>query len=405
MTPQTNLQNWKEKKFDEVFNILGGNAAPKKENLGGEIDFVRMQDLGRVKDKIYVSDVKDKVSKNIINNEKLKIFKAGSILIPRSGSVHLNHRAILKEDSCVVSHIVILENKNEKEFSTKFLYYLLTTIDMRQIMHQTTGLNLIRFEDLKQLKLLIPSSLPLQSFIVSAIESRFSKIDNAIKNLKSAKSKIQLYRKAVLKRAFEKGKDWEEKKIKDICDLINGKAFKSNKWAREGLPIIRIKNLNNEDSKFNYCNFKVEDKYYLDDGQLLFAWSGTPETSFGAHIWKRGKAVLNQHIFKVNVDEKKIDKIFLMYLFNKNVQEYVAKAHGTAGLAHITKKKFEESNIAFPPSLSSQQSIVSSIESKFSVIDKVEEVVDNSLKKAEKLKKSILKSAFEGKLVKGEEKE
>jgi hypothetical protein len=40
------------------------------------------------------------------------------------------------------------------------------------------------------------------------------------------------------------------------------------------------------------------------------------------------------------------------------------------------------------------------IESKFSVIDKVEEIVDNSLKKAEKLKKSILKSAFEGRLIK-----
>ena len=55
------------------------------------------------------------------------------------------------------------------------------------------------------------------------------------------------------------------------------------------------------------------------------------------------------------------------------------------------------------PSLQEQAQIVSSIESKFSVIDKVEQVVEESLKKAEKLRKSILKAAFEGKLIKMEE--
>ena len=52
------------------------------------------------------------------------------------------------------------------------------------------------------------------------------------------------------------------------------------------------------------------------------------------------------------------------------------------------------------PTLSKQQQIVQEIESKFSVIDKVEKIVEESLEKAEKLRKSILKSAFEGKLVK-----
>jgi type I restriction enzyme S subunit len=57
--------------------------------------------------------------------------------------------------------------------------------------------------------------------------------------------------------------------------------------------------------------------------------------------------------------------------------------------------------IRFPvPSLPLQKSIVQEIESKFSVIDKVQNIVEESLKKAEKLKKSILKSAFEGRLVK-----
>jgi len=101
---------------------------------------------------------------------------------------------------------------------------------------------------------------------------------------------------------------WAYAKIGEICNLVNGRAFKAEDWSSCGLPIIRIQNLNNHYAEFNYCSFDVEDKYYVDDGQLLFAWSGTPGTSFGAHIWNRGKGILNQHIFKVNINEKYLNK-------------------------------------------------------------------------------------------------
>ena len=142
---------------------------------------------------------------------------------------------------------------------------------------------------------------------------------------------------------------WSWTKIKDICDLINGRAFKVEEWSSSGLPIIRIQNLNNHDAKFNYYNFNVGDKYIVEHGQLLFAWSGTPGTSFGAHIWNKGKGVLNQHIFKIDTNENYLNKTYFMHLINYNVSQYIKKAHGTAGLAHITKNKFENSFIPFPP--------------------------------------------------------
>ena len=72
-----------------------------------------------------------------------------------------------------------------------------------------TGIPHLKAQKMLELGIRKPSQ-ETQSLIVSAIESNFSKIDNAIKNLKSAKNKIQLYRKAVLKKAFEKGEDWEK---------------------------------------------------------------------------------------------------------------------------------------------------------------------------------------------------
>ena len=56
---------------------------------------------------------------------------------------------------------------------------------------------------------------------------------------------------------------WKELKIKDICHLINGRAFKPTEWSSEGLPIIRIQNLNDVNASFNYCNFEVENEFIV----------------------------------------------------------------------------------------------------------------------------------------------
>jgi type I restriction enzyme S subunit len=190
---------------------------------------------------------------------------------------------------------------------------------------------------------------------------------------------------------------WVRSKIGEVCTLVNGRAFKPSEWSSKGLPIIRIQNLNNPDAEFNYCDFTVEQKYYVDYGQLLFAWSGTPETSFGAHIWRRGKAVLNQHIFKVEIDERFIDKSFFMHLINYNVTEYIRKAHGTAGLAHITKGKFEDSFVAIPP-FNEQVRIVARLEELFTRLDAGIEGLRKVKAQLKRYRQAVLKYAFEGKL-------
>ena len=154
---------------------------------------------------------------------------------------------------------------------------------------------------------------------------------------------------------------WELKKIKDVCRLINGRAFKPTDWGTEGLPIIRIQNLNNPARSFNYFNSEVDEKFLIEHGELLFAWSGTPGTSFGAHIWNGGKAILNQHIFRVIPNLKLIDKTFLKYALNNNLDVFISKSHGGAGLRHITKPMFENSDF-FLPSLEIQKKIVKKLD-------------------------------------------
>jgi type I restriction enzyme S subunit len=142
---------------------------------------------------------------------------------------------------------------------------------------------------------------------------------------------------------------WASARVSDILGLANGFAFKPLHWKQHGLPIIRIQNLNNPDASFNHYPGKLPNKFLVHSGNLLFAWSGTPGTSFGAHVWKGGEAWLNQHIFRVDFDEKLLNKEFLRLAINQNLEQYIADAHGGVGLAHITKSMFEESFLRIAP--------------------------------------------------------
>lgn len=167
--------------------------------------------------------------------------------------------------------------------------------------------------------------------------------------------------------------------IGEICELFNGRAFKPEDWEDAesgGIPIVRIQNLNNPDSSFNYYTGEVSERNTINSGELLFSWSGSRGTSFGAHIWNGQKAVLNQHIFKVGFDESRATKMYLLHALNKAVIEVEENLHGGVGLVHITKGNLERIQIPLPP-LEIQKEIVAEIESYQKVIDGARAVLDN----------------------------
>ena len=171
---------------------------------------------------------------------------------------------------------------------------------------------------------------------------------------------------------------------------------------RSGLPIVRIQNLNDEKAPFNYYDKSVDEDVHLYGGELLFAWSGTPGTSFGAHIWRDQEAVLNQHIFKLLFDENALFKPYYMYALNQRVGSLIKAAHGSAGLQHVTRGVFESTLIPLPP-FAEQIRIVEKLNVLFPIVDHYSSAYDNlnNLQSAfpEALKKSILQEAVQGKLV------
>lgn len=179
-------------------------------------------------------------------------------------------------------------------------------------------------------------------------------------------------------------KGWEYKKLGEVATYINGYAFKPDQWKESGTPIVRIQNLNNENTPYNYYDGEVPDKVKIQNGDLLISWSA----SLGAYIWHGGNAFLNQHIFKVAFDKTDIDKFFLKYAVTSKLAAMAEQVHG-ATMKHIVKKDFDNTQIPYPP-LSTQLAIVSEL-------DKINELIrlkKEQLKDFDNLAQSLFYEMF-----------
>ena len=136
----------------------------------------------------------------------------------------------------------------------------------------------------------------------------------------------------------------EYKALGDIATYINGYAFKPEDRGDEGLPIIRIQDLTGNSYDLAYYNGEYPKKNEINDGDILISWSA----SLGIYVWHRGKALLNQHIFKVEFDKAEIDKNFFVYAVRHKLNEMALKTHG-ATMKHIVKKDFDAIQIPYPP--------------------------------------------------------
>ena len=129
----------------------------------------------------------------------------------------------------------------------------------------------------------------------------------------------------------------------EVGTYINGYAFKPSDWGTRGLPIIRIQNLTNQNTVPNYFDGPYNPKFEVNKGDILIAWSG----SLGIHIWQKNKALLNQHIFRVEFNKCDIDKMYFYYAVKHNIHKMLHLTHG-ATMRHIIKSDFEQIVIPYP---------------------------------------------------------
>jgi type I restriction enzyme S subunit len=186
--------------------------------------------------------------------------------------------------------------------------------------------------------------------------------------------------------------EWVVRSIGQTFRLVNGCAFKPEDWKRSGTPIVRIQNLNDPSAPFNFSHAPVAERNRVEPGDLLFAWSGTIGSSFGARVWAGPPGVLNQHIFKVAIDERQITLPFSLVVFARVEEDIAKQAHGfKASFVHVKKSDLVKVHLPVPP-LPEQQVIAEAL----SDVDALLAGLDRLIAKKHDLKQAAMQQLLTG---------
>jgi type I restriction enzyme S subunit len=151
---------------------------------------------------------------------------------------------------------------------------------------------------------------------------------------------------------------WTRQPLYSLATWVNGLVFRDIHFNPTGRPVIKIAEVKNgvsEQTKFTEQTF--DESVRVRCGDLIFSWSGQPETSIDVYWWRGPDGWLNQHLFRVTPIPA-VDSVFLFYLLRYIKPNFVeiARNKQTTGLGHVTRRDLETVQAAYPP-LTEQRAI------------------------------------------------
>jgi len=442
-------KHWEIKKLGEVCTTTSGGTPnrSKQKYYEGNIPWVKSGEL----DKGLILDTEEKISEEAIKNSSAKVFPKGTLLIALYGAT-IGKLAFLGVDAATNQAICgIFKNEDiQSNYLFHFLSYKKPSLIRQGIGGAQPNINQ---GILRNLEIPLPP-LPEQKAIVARIEQLFSDMENGKQQLQTAQQQLKIYRQSLLKAAFEgkltaawrkrlncdeddsceehdskknsdiqnhvnqnnhinqssdKGempKGWQTESLNKVARIVSGFAFKSTDFISNGIPVVKIANI-------GYSEFVLKDQQYLPkiflesnpdfvikSGDLLIALTRpitNNTTKTCCYPPNANVGLLNQRV--ACIKDCKVNKKYLfMYFQSSTFKEYIRSKFSETLQPNLSPK-----DLALVPtpicSLEEQHLIVSELESKLTICDKIAETITQSLAQAETLRQSILKKAFEGKLV------
>jgi type I restriction enzyme S subunit len=192
-------------------------------------------------------------------------------------------------------------------------------------------------------------------------------------------------------------KGWGIEVLYDLASFINGAAYKKFDPNTKcvGLPIIKIAELKSGvTEKTGFSTVDMPDKYLIKNRDILFSWSGNPDTSIDTFVWPDGDAWLNQHIFRVIPEKDMTSSYLLGQLRNlKPIFTEIARDKQTTGLGHVTVKDLKALYLAIPD----KEVLIKTSELLDSIYDRAFACSVNN-KELTKLRDSLLPKLLSGEL-------
>ena len=404
-------EGWVWKKLGELCETTSGGTPNRKDPsfYGGNIPWVKSGEL----DKGLITDTEEKITDAAVKNSSAKVFPKGTLLIALYGAT-IGKLAFLGIDAATNQAICgIYENKKvDSKYLFQFLFYSKAGLVKQGIGGAQPN---ISQGILKNLDIPLPP-LPVQQAIVTKIEEIFSELDHGVEQLKTARAQLKVYRQAVLKWAFE-GKltnegvkdgelveGWKWVKLGDFALKVTDGEHITPKRTQDGVYLLSARNIQNGFLDFSNVDYIPEDEYQRiikrcnpEEGDILISCSG----SIGrvCLVPSNIKFTLVRSVALVKLPLSIANSKFFEYQFQSPLlQKQIEKGKKATAQANLFLGPIKNLEILAPP-LSEQNQIVSEIERRLSVCDKLEETIEVGLKQAEVLRAGVLKMAFEGKLV------
>ncbi|MFN8395729.1 MAG: restriction endonuclease subunit S [Bacteroidia bacterium] len=396
-------EGWRLESIGGTCQILPGYGFPKslQGSTKGSIPFYKVGDISaNVKSGArYLESCENYVDSNALSTLKAKLLPPNSIVFAKIGEgLKLNRRAITKLPSLIDNNAIGIKARN-LVIDDLFLFHFLTTIKL-EALSQATTVPSVRKSDIENITIPLPP-LPEQERIVSKIEELFSELEKGKEQILLARQQLKTYRQAVLKWAFEGRltnaevedgvlpEGWEWVKVENAAESLDNLRKPINKTERaKRVGTIPYYGANGRTGWIN--------DYLFNEPLILVVEDETftgRELPFSYKI--SGKSWVNNHAHILRAKENcHID--FLNYQLA--YYPFLPLTTGTTGRKKLTKKALMNAIIKICP-LPEQHRIVQEIESRLSVCNAMEATLANSLAQAEVLRQSILKRAFEGRLV------
>ena len=397
-------KNWELKTLGEVCLLKNGYAFKSDDYKEAGIPMIRISDIND-------NEIQLKNTVKVLESEDYQRFfvEYGDILIAMSGAttgkfgIYKN-----KEKAYQNQRVGNFQITNKKLLDKDFLYFSLHSLKRKIEADAYGGAQPnISSKKIEELQIPLPP-LPEQQKIVQKIESLFTELETGTKALKTALNQLKIYRQAVLNH-FLTNDNWKTVKLGDVCDRIFdgpfGSNLKSSDYTSSGVQVVRLENIGFMEFFEDKETFVNEDKYQslikheVFEGDIIFS------SFIGDYIRTtilpnlKYKAIAKADCFCVRPKEKFIDKQFLTFVLSsiRTQKILVLAVHGaTRPRINTTQLK----SFSFPlPSLEIQTQIVAEIEKRMVAADALEASLKSQVINAENLRQSILKRAFEGKLV------
>lgn len=440
--------DWKWVKLSDIVEV--NPKIPSKEKIYNkmEVQFLPMKLVDEVVGKVHLTEVRkyDEVQKSYTS------FVNGDVIFAKVTPCMENGKVAVVDNlkngiGFGSSEFHVLRPKGA--INNKYLFnYIVQNRFRNEAKNEMTGavgLRRVPKQFIENYQFPLPP-ISEQHAIVSKIEELFSELDKGKQQLETALQQLKVYRQAVLKWAFEGKlselgsvglkddrisvdndkneilqssnqknpnsdnlpKGWKWVKLGEILEFVgSGVTPKGGQSVYQDSGVIFLRSQNVYPNKLEledvaFISDTIDEKMKRTRVLPLDVLLNITGASIGRCAFvpeKFPRANVNQHVCILRVGKGKLVSSFLTsYLNSPKAQSEIMNTQSGATRQGLNFQQIR--NIEIPLcTLSEQEDVIQQIESRLSVCDKLEETINQNLAQAETLRQSILKKAFEGKLL------